>query len=82
MRLTAILLELRKERDRAENAVKRLDAALTALGSLNGARPRASDTYQRRLEHVLGTLRRLDGGLGGGHTRHSRPFSERRTSKQ
>jgi hypothetical protein len=45
MKLTGILRELRKERDRAESEVRRLDAALTALGSVNGARP----TGKRRI---------------------------------
>jgi hypothetical protein len=39
MKLTQILRQLKKARSRAETEVKRLDAALTALGSVNGARP-------------------------------------------
>jgi len=34
--LTGIVQELKKQRDRAEAEVKRLDAALGALGSLTG----------------------------------------------
>jgi hypothetical protein len=37
MKLIRIVQQLKKERDRAENEVNRLDAALAALGSLNGS---------------------------------------------
>src|SRR5205085_4598758 len=37
MKMTRIVGQLRKQRDRAENEVNRLDAALAALGSLNGS---------------------------------------------
>ena len=34
--LSAVVQQLRKERDRAQKEVRRIDAALTALGSLSG----------------------------------------------
>src|SRR5437588_9636738 len=37
MKMTRIVGQLRKQRDRAENEVNRLVAALAALGSLNGS---------------------------------------------
>src|SRR5690349_6647902 len=37
MKRIRIVQQLKKERDRAENEVNRLDAALAALGSLNGS---------------------------------------------
>ena len=37
MKMTRIVGQLKKERDRAENEVNCLDAALAALGSLNGS---------------------------------------------
>jgi len=37
MKMTRIVGQLRKQRDQAENEVNRLDAALAALGSLNGS---------------------------------------------
>src|SRR5437588_12535255 len=37
MKLTGIVGQLKKERDRAQTELVRLDAALDALGSLNGS---------------------------------------------
>ena len=37
MKLTGIVGQLKKERDRAQSELVRLDAALAALGSLNGS---------------------------------------------
>jgi hypothetical protein len=37
MNLTGVVQQLRKEGDRAQSEVERLDAALTALGSLDGS---------------------------------------------
>jgi hypothetical protein len=37
MNLTGVVQELRKERDRTQTELERLDAALAALGSLDGA---------------------------------------------
>jgi hypothetical protein len=37
MNLTGVVQQLRNERDRAQAALQRLDAALSALGSLNSA---------------------------------------------
>jgi hypothetical protein len=37
MRLTGVVRKLQKERDRAKTGLARLDAALAALGSLNGS---------------------------------------------
>ena len=48
--LTDVVQQLRKERERAEREVHRIDAALAALGSLsvNGAKPRKLSASARR----------------------------------
>src|ERR1035441_3146343 len=51
--LTVVVQQLRKERDRAQKEVHRIDAALAALGNLsvNGARPKRtlSASARRRI---------------------------------
>ena len=48
--LSVVVQQLRRERERAQNQVYRLDAALTALGSLsaNGSKPRKFSAITRR----------------------------------
>jgi hypothetical protein len=50
MNLTGVVQQLRKERDRAQSEVERLDAALAALGNLDGTnRVRVGGQTRRHL---------------------------------
>jgi hypothetical protein len=48
--LSAVVSQLKKERERVHKEVQRIDAALSALGSsTNGTRPRMSAVARRRI---------------------------------
>jgi hypothetical protein len=53
MNLIGVVQQLRKERDRAQTEVERLDAALAALGSLDGA----SRVFRRKGRSVSAAAR-------------------------
>jgi len=59
MNLTGLVQQLRKERDRAEAEVERLNAALTALGNLDGTERGGGSTYAApKRRHMSAAARR------------------------